>query len=118
MFQILSFIFPFLFLFMLYTIITNLVKTSNERKAYSNMIANLCDNTVLLYISAFQDLNGWYHNYMEQQNHSAYESRLRQAQGWEIVNESANVSAQVKEQLRNAFISKGVPLKSREIINK
>ena len=38
-------------------------------------------------------------------------TQFRQAQGWEIIKNNANVSAGVKDQLKTALISNGVPLK-------
>ena len=38
-------------------------------------------------------------------------TRFRQAQGWEIIKNNANVSDGVKDQLKTALISNGVPIK-------
>ena len=100
------------FAFAFYVAISMALKTSKEKKLYSVMISNPCDKTVSNYINAFNATYGLGSNWYNTNSSVAHRnSQLRQGQGWKIIKNSSSVSQGVKEQLRNAFISKGVPIK-------
>ena len=99
-----------------YVAISMSLKTAKEKKLYSVMISNPSDKTVLNYINAFNATYGigsnWYNT---NSSVSHRNSQLRQGQGWEIIRNSSTVSQSTKEQLRTAFVSKGVPIKDMSI---
>lgn len=92
-----------------------------EKKAYENMILLPNDTTVSNYIKAFWKSSSRIlqvgpgtgptteTQYTNNQQ-SNIQDKLRQAQGYQRIVNSPNVSDQVKEQLRKAFIAKGVPI--------
>ena len=99
-----------------YVAISMALKTSKEKKLYSAMISNPCDKTVLNYINAFNATYGIGSNWYNTNSSVAHRnSQLRQGQGWEIIKSSSSVSQGVKEQLRNALVSKGVPIKDMSV---
>lgn len=100
----------------LYVAISMALKTSKEKGLYSAMISNPCDKTVLNYINAFNATYGIGSNWYNTNSSVAHRnSQLRQGQGWEIIKNSSSVSPGVKEQLRNALVSKGVPIKDMSV---
>lgn len=87
---------------------------NKEKKAYETMLLNPCDSTVKQYISIFLNsqynlkirLGRVYFNTEKQ----IMEDKLRQAQGYKVIVKNPNVSDNIKEQLRKALVSKGVPV--------
>ncbi|NLB82346.1 MAG: hypothetical protein GX800_12220 [Clostridiaceae bacterium] len=97
MFKIFQTAFTISFVFLAYNIINYMTKIAKEKSEYSKMLANLCDNSVLAYIDTLQGLNSWVETFINlQPQANTYDSKQRQSQGWDIVNESSNVSTQVK----------------------
>lgn len=91
-----------------------------EKEAYETMVLSPNDTTVSNYIEIFlkssnrvlkiafgpdPTSNSYTNNEQEK-----IIDKTRQAQGYKIVIDSPNVSDQVKEQLRKAFIARGVPI--------
>lgn len=96
------------------------ITKAKERKAYETMIINPSDTTVQNYIPIFLSSqhnlkiglsvgNGGTVKYVNSEKELA-EIKSRQAHGYQIIVQSPNVSDKVKEQLRRAFLSKGVPI--------
>lgn len=88
----------------------------NEIKKHKEMIANPSDTTVLSYIIAFKKTRNIIEKLADLQPTNVHISRqskdrLRQVQGWEIIKENGNVSASVKEQLKNVLLNNDVPIK-------
>ena len=88
-------------------------RMGTERKVYAKMINNISDTTVMSYIDAFEKSYGFLSGIINSNKAVAHRNDLtRQAQGWEIIKNSNKVSEETKEKLKNAFISRGVPLKN------
>ena len=88
----------------------------NEKKIFKQMIANPNDAIVLKYIQVFKKSNGFISTLMSTGKDFGVKHRddkLRQAQGYEIVCESPNVSDSVKQNLYNVFVSEGIPVKRK-----
>lgn len=86
----------------------------NERDLYKKMIVNLNDEIVLEYLEAFKISYSKISEFGNSNKHYAgqhYEDKMRQAQGYEIIKQSSNVSDSVKEQVKNLFIANGIPIK-------
>lgn len=83
-----------------------------EKKEYETMLLSPSDTTVSQYIQAFLDSypNSKVRVTDVNDEKKNLEDKLRQTQGYQIISQSPNVSAQVKEQLRKAFVTKGVPI--------
>ena len=112
------FIFGFFLLFMglfVWIFIMNiraLQRMSKERKVFQKMMRNICDATVLSYIVYFEKSYGFLSGLLNTNRAVAHRNDLtRQAQGWEIIKNSNNVSDETKEKLKTAFVSRGVPIK-------
>ena len=104
------------FAFAFYVAISMMIKTAKEKRLYPVMISNPSDKTVSEYIIAFNDTYGIGSNWYNTNSSVAHRnSQLRQGQGWEVIRSSSSVSQSVKEQLRNVFVSKGVPIKNMSI---
>ncbi len=89
---------------------------NNEIKKHKEMIVSPSDTTVSSYIIAFKKTRNIFEKIADLQPTNVHISRqskdrLRQVQGWEIVKESGNVSASVKEQLKTVLLTNGVPIK-------
>ena len=90
-----------------------LQRMSKERKVFQKMMRYICDATVLSYIDYFEKSYGFLSGLLNTNRAVAHRNDLtRQAQGWELIKNSNNVSNETKEKLKTAFISKGVPLKN------
>ena len=100
------------FLFMIKSI-KSIKQINNEKKYYKLMLSDLCDNSVLEYIKIYNKSNqGFIVNIINMKIGVNYRNtQFRQAQGWEIIKNNANVSDGVKDQLKTALISNGVPIK-------
>lgn len=90
-------------------------KKEKEEKLYETMILNPSDTTVSNYIKIFLEASDMpktlrmasYDTITAGKN---IENKARQAQGYQIIMQSQNVSEQVKQQLTNAFMAKGIPI--------
>jgi len=99
-----------------YVAVSMALKNAREKKLYSAMISNPCDKTVLTYIDSFNATYGLGSNWVNTNSAVAHRNnQLRQGQGWELIKSSSSVSQGVKEQLRNALVSKGVPIKDMSV---
>ena len=110
--RIYGILFMIVWVFLAISVISMLARTAKEKKLYKKMIADPCDKTVKDYIPAFNATYGFMSNLFNTQmayNHRT--SMLRQAQGWEIINECTTVSAEAKEKLKRAYASQGIKVK-------
>ncbi|MBQ2896715.1 MAG: hypothetical protein IJE46_00125 [Clostridia bacterium] len=87
---------------------------SIEGKKRKAMIINPTDETVTEYIPAFKNANSFIlRNIRPGENSGSLvvERKLKQIQAWEIVKESPNVSQNIKDELRKAFLQCDIPIK-------
>ncbi|MBQ7256875.1 MAG: hypothetical protein IJS60_04205 [Abditibacteriota bacterium] len=110
----------FIALAIIYTITNKTIKSA-EKKAYETMLISPNDTTVSNYIKAFWKSSGRIlrvgpgmgtstETEFTNSQQANIQDKLRQAQGYKKIVNSPNVSDPVKEQLRKAFIAKGVPI--------
>ena len=90
-------------------------KKQKEEKLYEIMILNPSDTTVSNYIKIFLEASDIpktlrMSGYDSLNSGKSIENKSRQAQGYQIIMQSQNVSEEVKQQLTNAFMAKGVPI--------
>ncbi len=106
-------LFVFLWFFLLFKCIKAFKKQTREKKYYKIMLSNLCNDTVLEYIDIFNKSNqGVFVNLLNMQNAVNHRNnQLRQSQAWDIIKDNTNISDNVKEQLKTAFIANGVIIK-------
>ncbi len=101
-----------LLIFIFYVLFSNIFRRAREKSMYRIMIANPNDNTVLNYIKSFKKINGFtamiFNLFFSSQN---VQDKMRQTQGYDIIKDCSSVSNSVKEQLKNIFVSNGVPIK-------
>lgn len=103
--------FVVIFIFLLYKEIKTMIAFSAEKKAYSVMVNNPSDATVIAYLAAYEKTNTKFAQLLNSQKGVQHRNnQLRQAQGFEIVNDCDAVSNDVKTKLKTAFISQGVPI--------
>ncbi len=87
---------------------------SDEKSAFKDMVRNPDDDTVLEYIRAFQSSQNIITTIVSMKcGFGIRGDRDRQAQGYEIVRESPNVSEEVKTELYNTLVGEGVPVSGR-----
>lgn len=105
--------FVILWCWLAYSTVKTLMRFNKEKKAYSVMISNPCDKTVSQYLNAYAATNSGFANFINNTNRGVQHrnDQLRQSQGWSVIRESDTVSESVKQQLRNALIAQGVPMK-------
>ena len=95
-----------------YLLVSNLVRRYNEKQLYRAMIENPNDSTVSQYIEAFNKLSGFGSALFNlQYSGQVGNDRARQSQGYDVVKESPNVSTELKEKLKLAYISSGVKIR-------
>lgn len=101
-----------LLIFIFYVLFSNIFRRAKEKNMYRIMISNPTDNTVNNYIKSFKKINGFtamiFNLFFSSQN---AHDKMRQSQGYDIIKDCSSVSDLVKEQLKNIFISYGVPIK-------
>lgn len=108
---------PVLFVAVVIFTINTAVKRQAEIKKYKVLIADTNDATVLAWLEAFKKTrnfntrsdsvkinNGVGNSYM-------VDDKLRYIQVWEIVKDSPNVSANVKEQVKKTLLLESIPIK-------
>ena len=106
--------FVVLFIFVAYKEVKTMIAFSAEKKAYSVMVNNPSDATVISYLAAYEKTNTKFAQLINsKQGVQHRNNQLRQAQGFEIVNDCDLVSNDVKTKLKTAFISQGVPIARR-----
>lgn len=106
--------FVVLFIFVAYKEVKTMIAFSAEKKAYSVMVNNPSDATVISYLAAYEKTNTKFAQLINsKQGVHHRNNQLRQAQGFEIVNDCDSVSNDVKTKLKTAFISQGVPIARR-----
>lgn len=106
--------FVVLFIFVAYKEVKTMIAFSAEKKAYSVMVNNPSDATVISYLSAYEKTNTKFAQLINsKQGVQHRNNQLRQAQGFEIVNDCDLVSNDVKTKLKTSFISQGVPIARR-----
>ncbi len=100
------------FVFVFYVLFSNIFRRAKEKSMYRIMIANPNDDTVNNYIKSFKKIHGFasmvFNLFFSSQN---AHDKVRQAQGYELIKSNTNVSDSAKEQLKNAFVMNGVPIK-------
>ncbi len=100
------------FAFVFYVLFSNIFRRAKEKSMYRVMITNPNDNTVNDYIKSFGKINGFtamiFNLFFSSQN---AQDKMRQAQGYDVIKDCSSVSDSVKEQLKNIFVSNGVPIK-------
>ena len=116
MLNIMYFIGPILFAVAAIFTINTAVKRSAEIKKYKILIANTNDATVLEWLESFKKtrnfntrsdavkINGVGNSFL-------VDDKLRFVQVWEIVKDSATVSANVKEQVKKTLLLESIPIK-------
>lgn len=116
MLNIMYFIGPILFVAVFIFTINTAVKRSAEIKKYKLLIADTNDATVLAWLEAFKKtrnfntrsdavkINGVGNSFL-------VDDKLRFVQVWEIVKDSATVSANVKEQVKKTLLLESIPIK-------
>lgn len=85
-----------------------------EGKKRKAMIINPTDKTVAEYISAFKNANSFLLRHLRPGENSGsivVERKLKQIQAWEIIKETPNVSQNIKDELRKAFLQCDIPIK-------
>ena len=110
---------PILFGAVLIFTIKNIIKRQAEIKKYRDLIANTNDNTVLDWLEAFKksrNLNtksSFKINLGSNNVDNSYlvDDKLRFIQVWEIVKDSPNISANVKEQVKKTLLLESIPIK-------
>ena len=95
-------------------------KQQKEEKLYEIMMLNPSDTTVSNYIKVFLEASDMpktlrLSGYDSMNAGKSIENKSRQAQGYQIIMQSQNVSEQVKQQLTNAFMAKGIPIQQYTI---
>lgn len=106
--------FVVLFIFVAYKEVKTMIAFSAEKKAYSIMVNNPSDVTVIAYLAAYEKTNTKFAQLINsKQGVQHRNNQLRQAQGFDIVNDCDTVSDTVKTKLKTAFISQGVPIARR-----
>lgn len=106
--------FVVLFIFVAYKEVKTMIAFGAEKKAYSVMVNNPSDATVISYLSAYEKTNTKFAQLINsKQGVQHRNNQLRQAQGFEIVNDCDLVSNDVKTKLKTSFISQGVPIARR-----
>ncbi len=80
------------------------ISIKNESKAFENMIMNPNNNTVAQYIKVLKHSNKVIEKY------NVFETRIRLSQGFIEISDYTNVSTELKEQLKNALMIKGIPV--------
>lgn len=90
-------------------------KNQQEEKLYEIMVLNPSDTNVSNYIKVFLEASDMpktlrMTNYDTITAGKSIENKARQTQGYPIIMQNQNVSEEVKQQLTNAFMAKGVPI--------
>lgn len=102
---------PILFACIIVYIIFELIKRGIEIKKFNAMIDNMNDATVLEYIEAFRRTRNFGTRYGTANPQLSLSDKMRQAQGWEAVKESANVSDEVKDKMGKLFVKERIIVK-------
>ena len=110
---------PIIFGAVLIFTIKNMITRQAEIKKYRALIANTNDCTVLDWLEAFKksrNLNtkssfNLHLGSSNTDNSYLVDDKLRFIQVWEIVKDSPNISANVKEQVKKTLLLESIPIK-------
>lgn len=102
---------PIIFVCIILFIIRELMKRSVEIKKFNSMIDNMNDSTVLEYLETFKRTRNFSTRYGNQNPQMSMSDKIRQAQGWDAVKESPNVSQNVKDQMGKLFLKEKIIIK-------
>lgn len=95
--------------FIVKTLTTYYKTTKREEKVFKQMVLNPSNAVVTEYIVAFRELHGNAYRLMAaNEGVKQRDAKIRQAQGFNVVWKSPNVSEEIKMQLYNAFLAEGV----------
>ncbi len=119
MMDIMMVVFPVLFVAVFIFTIFNIIKRQAEIKKYKVLIVDTNDRTVLEWLEAFKKTRNFntrssFHiNLGSSNTDNSYlvDDKLRYIQVWEIVKDSSNVSANVKEQVKKTLLLESIPIK-------
>lgn len=114
--NILQIVGPILLFGLIVFTIYSVIVRNKELSKYKVLISNTNDSTVLAWMVAFKKTRNFntrsgpikLNSIDTSQN---VDDKLRYIQIYEIVKDSANVSSNVKEQLKVLFLSEGIPIK-------
>ena len=119
MLEIMYVVGPVLFVAVFIFTINTIIKRNAEIKKYKLLIANTNDTTVLEWLEAFKKTrnfntrSGFHVNLGSTNADNSYlvDDKLRYIQVWEIVKDSSNISANVKEQVKKTLLLESIPIK-------
>lgn len=104
----------FVFVIFVFTIY-NVIQRQAEIKKYKILIADTNDATVLTWLEAFKKTRNFHSRGIVKVNtldsSLDVDDKLRFVQVWEIVKDSSNVSANVKEQVKKTLLLESIPIK-------
>ncbi len=117
--EIMMIVGPVLFGAVLIFTIKNMITRQAEIKKYKLLISNTNDSTVLAWLEAFKKSRNFntrssFHVNLGSapaDNSYLVDDKLRYIQVWEIVKDSSNVSANVKEQVKKTLLLESIPIK-------
>lgn len=119
MLEIMYIVGPVLFVIVFIFTINTIIKRNAEIKKYKLLIADTNDTTVLEWLEAFKKTrnfntrSGFHVNLGSTNTDNSYlvDDKLRYIQVWEIVKDSSNVSANIKEQVKKTLLLESIPIK-------
>lgn len=117
--EIMMIVGPIIFAAVFIFTIKNVITRQGEIKKYKLLIANTNDATVLAWLEAFKksrniNTKSSFNIHLGSapaDNSYLVDDKLRFIQVWEIVKDSSNVSANVKEQVKKILLLESVPIK-------